>query len=135
MIIALLVLILLAILFPGLLRAAFVCVAFVVLFAIGSAHRAGAEELPITDVEAVCAKRGEIVYVNQCIGTEQEAYDRLRFEWPALHDDRQAVCVAEFHSTYIRQPFPLTYLQGCVSAQLLQQEATEQMTVRQKFQP
>lgn len=47
MIIALLVLILLAILFPGLLRAAFVCVALVVLFAIGSAHRAGADEQKI----------------------------------------------------------------------------------------
>ncbi|MCX5516223.1 hypothetical protein C3941_19735 [Kaistia algarum] len=135
MIIALLVLILLAILFPGLLRAAFVCVALIVLFAIGSSHRASAMDMPTIDVDSICSKRGGIPEVNQCIAAEQGAYDQLQVMWPALSAERQATCMDYFHETAISQPFPLTYLNACVVAQLNQQQDQDFLTKRQTFKP
>lgn len=135
MIIALLVLILFAVLFPGILRMIVIGLLLIVGWAWVSVTHADAATMPMVDVDAVCARRGELIAVNQCVVMEQNAYDDLQFLWPALNPDRQKASIEYFRSTAVTQPVPLTYLRAFVTEQLNEQQVEQLTTGRQHFKP
>ncbi|MCX5495383.1 hypothetical protein OSH11_11745 [Kaistia dalseonensis] len=139
MIVAILVLILFAILFPGFLRGVFVVLALIVLFAVGSTHHAAASELPIVDVDRACSWRfddNRYAY-NRCISIEQATYNMLVGLWPNLSGEIRAQAsgmigrLMDEHNPYVYQN---TY--DLVLMLIDQQAIKDQLTApKRQFQP
>lgn len=100
MIIALLVLILLAILFPGFMRAVFVGLIALFMLAMvrAPAHSSDGPLLgfPEYNVERNCenlySPRNDLY--NQCIAEEEAGYRALWFVWPSIPDEVRNTCTA-----------------------------------------
>ena len=121
MIIALLILILFAVLFPGFLRLVFGLIFFGVVLIIATAH---ADEtgtgiaLPTVDVETECHKafsqENELHYFNACIDQNQDAYNDLKFIWPDTPDSVKRSAIASTNSVPKISPWYYKELFGYV---------------------
>lgn len=118
MIISLLVLILLAILFPGFMRTVFV--GFIALFLLAMilapAHSSDglSSGPPVYDVEAGCRRQAsdlhensKAAFYNECVSSEQRDYDFIKMVWPRLSDRSISIFMKVVGDIYKYQKIPI----------------------------